>query len=743
MTTLDRLADDARWIAWRAEKRGERLTKVPYAARGGKAKADDPRTWAPRAAAEQLAARIVNGSGGGVGIMLGDLGIILGNLGDTMHLAGIDLDSCLDAEGSIAPWAGDILAVAASYAEISPSGHGIKVFFFVAAGEVRPFLDQIGVNPEAWGARRGVPGEDGRDHGPAIEIYFAGRYFTVTDRQWPNAPDALALIDGNTLDQLAQLMPPLRRTEGARSGRDNSRSAIAWRKGAELIRAGKSYDEMVAALRTDPETADWCREKGDLYCERELRRIWERARPNAASDLDDEFDEAIKRMSAPDKDDGRPPTYSDENLALRFALQRAADARHVAMWGRWLFWTGSRWQFDETLRALDHARKVCRAAAAEITDPRAVKLARAVASAKAVAAVVGLARADRRHAATVEQFDADPWLLNTPGGIVDLRIGAILPHDPTRYMTKITAVAPGGECPLCRKFLNEITRGDAELQAFLRRVAGYALTGIIREHAVFFAYGTGGNGKGVFLNTLSLVFGDYAVVAPMTTFLASHTEQHPTDLAGLRGARLVTAQETEEGRRWAESKIKALTGGDPIAARFMRQDFFTFQPQFKLVIAGNHKPGLRGVDEAIRRRFHLIPFTVTFTKPDKELPEKLRSEWSGILQWAIEGCLEWQRVGLAPPAAVRAATDEYLASEDALTQWLGECCCLRGDYTARSSDLFASWKAWAESAGEFVGNQKRFSRALEDRGFVRGREPSGRVLFRGIALRQGGLGGTP
>jgi putative DNA primase/helicase len=168
----------------------------------------------------------------------------------------------------------------------------------------------------------------------------------------------------------------------------------------------------------------------------------------------------------------------------------------------------------------------------------------------------------------------------------------------------------------------------------------------------------------------------------------------------------------------------------------MRQDFFTFTPCFKLIIAGNHKPGLRGVDEAIRRRVHLVPFTVTISAPDKELSDKLHTEWPGILQWAIEGCLEWQRIGLAPPAAVRNATAEYLASEDAVSQWMDECCCIDKTYSERSSHLFASWKAWADQAGEFAGKQSQFIQTLKDRGFVYGHAAaSRRAIFRGIALR--------
>ena len=187
-------------------------------------------------------------------------------------------------------------------------------------------------------------------------------------------------------------------------------------------------------------------------------------------------------------------------------------------------------------------------------------------------------------------------------------------------MTKITAVAPGGECPLWLAFLPRSPPTTQNCKPSFSAFAGYCLTGITREHALAFGYGTGANGKGTFLNALTGIMGGYATVAPIETFTATPSDRHPTDLAMLRGARLVTAQETEEGRRWAESRIKALTGGDPITARFMRQDFFTFLPAFKLFIAGNHKPGLRAVDEAIRRRLNLIPFTVTIPRQGTRSP---------------------------------------------------------------------------------------------------------------------------
>ena len=329
------------------------------------------------------------------------------------------------------------------------------------------------------------------------------------------------------------------------------------------------------------------------------------------------------------QDAGELPAGTEDALALIYAERHAADSRYVAAWSRWLLYDGARWIFDTTLHAFDRARAICREVAPECDKPAAVM------TAKTVSAVVQLARADRRLAATVEQWDGNHLQLVTagdgdmiPAATYDLATGLARAPDPLDYMTKATACSaapPGTPHPQWSAFLDRITAGDAELQAFLQRYIGYCCTGLTTEHAFVFAYGTGANGKSTFINTIARIFGDYATVADMGTFIASNTERHPTDLAKLRGARLVVAQETQKGRRWDETKIKALTGGDRLTARFMRQDFFDFVPTFKLFIAGNHKPRLGTVDEAMRRRLLLVPFTVRIPagERDPELAEKL------------------------------------------------------------------------------------------------------------------------
>lgn len=280
--------------------------------------------------------------------------------------------------------------------------------------------------------------------------------------------------------------------------------------------------------------------------------------------------------------------------------------------------------------------------------------------------------------------------------------------------------------------------------AFLRQWCGYLLTGDTREHALLFIYGPGGNGKSVFLNTIRQILHDYCRVAAMETFTASLNDRHPTDLAMLHGARMVCATETDEGRAWAESRIKQLTGGDKVAARFMRQDFFEYTPEFKLMFAGNHKPALRNVDESTRRRFNIVPFVHKPLVPDRELEVKLRREWPGILRWMIEGCVEWQRTGLVRPKVALDATADYFDAQDVFGRWLAEHCILHADLTSKPGVLLTSCRAWAEANGETVPSPPQFRSALEKVSGVRYAKVKGVHWVKGIGLvppGQNGRGG--
>jgi putative DNA primase/helicase len=356
------------------------------------------------------------------------------------------------------------------------------------------------------------------------------------------------------------------------------------------------------------------------------------------------------------------------------------------------------------------------------------------------------ARVDPSFVVTSKDWDADEMMLGTPRGTVDLRTGVLRSSDPADGITKTTAVAPSetADCPLWLHFLSEATNADGELIRFIQQWCGYCLTGDTSEHVFVFIYGSGGNGKGVWLDTVSEILGEYHRPTAMETFTASKFDRHPTELAALRGARMVSASETERGRRWAESRIKQLTGGDLVSARFMHRDFFDYRPTFKPNIIGNHQPQLHNVDDAMRRRLRMIPFLHRPPLKDTRLREKLRAEWPAILRWMIDGCLDWRINGLASPAVVTAATNDYFAGQDRFSQWLADECDVEPDNqwkTAGSAELFAAWTRYAKADGAEVGSRTDFARQLENLELAPDREGKLRKrIWRGIELKSAETG---
>ena len=440
----------------------------------------------------------------------------------------------------------------------------------------------------------------------------------------------------------------------------------------------------------------------------------------------------------------RPTRYSDDALASLFSDSHKDDFLYIDQWG-WVQWTGTRWQRVPDVVVMSCVRQVCRSQSElckvdpGLTEAARQGLARGIASAKVVAGVTSLARTDMRHYRASSQFDVNLWQFNTPGGTIDLKTGELGPHRKADLITKIANAAPQGECPRWLAFLDRVTDGNEDLQSYLQRLAGYALVGDPSEECVDFFYGMGGNGKGTFLRTLQHIFGEYGTTAQTETFLEARGERHPTDIAKLAGARLVVAQEIDEGQRWNESRLKTLTGRDVMTARFMRRDLFDFTPQFTLIISGNNKPSLKTVDEAWRRRLHLVPFLVNIPKAEQnlDLKDELLAEADGILAWAVAGCLDWQRNRLSPPEAVQAATAEYLADEDTFEIWLSECC-IRGHegYEEPVKHLHTSYRRWTESRGERPPSTKKFSQRLKKYRFQEGQETTGARarLFSGVRL---------
>ena len=418
---------------------------------------------------------------------------------------------------------------------------------------------------------------------------------------------------------------------------------------------------------------------------------------------------------------------SEDAVALAFTREFGKTMRFDHNSGNWYQWCETHWVRQTVPVAFHYARVIGR---------RLGSGKKVMCKASVAAGAERFARADPVHAVTSDIWDSDPWLLGTSGGTLNLRTGRMHKPRAGEYITKRTGCQPDNSPPeRWLKFLEDATRDDAAMMTYLQRIAGYCLTGLTTEHSLFFIYGPGGNGKSVFLNTLVHILGDYAQNAPMDTFTSSKFSSHPTELAMLKGARLVTASETEEGRAWAEARIKALTGGDPITARFMRENFFTYQPHFKLLFAGNHQPKLNNVDAAMRRRFNMLPFIHKPDEPDHMLEEKLREEAPRILAWALRGCLDWQREGLARPAEVIAATDNYFEKQDLISQWLEDNCRVEKSNQSlftSSANLFKDWSGYALAAGEKPGAKNSFSENLDRLGLVQYRLPASLGKHRGF-----------
>lgn len=434
---------------------------------------------------------------------------------------------------------------------------------------------------------------------------------------------------------------------------------------------------------------------------------------------------------------------TDLGNAKRLVALHGDNLRYCHPVGRWYVWDGRRWSEDATAAVERLAKETVQAMyaeAARIDDDEArkalVKHALRSEGKDRLAAMIWLARSEPGIPVLPEELDRDPYLLNVANGTLDLRTGELRPHRREDLITRLIDVEydPEAQCPLWLAFLNRITDGNQELISYLQRAVGYCLTGDVSEQVLFIAYGTGANGKTVFLRTLLNLLGPYGKPTDPELLLARYGEAHPTGIADLMGARLAVVLETEEGRRLNETLTKWLTGGDRLKARKMRQDFFEFEPTHKIWIATNHKPTIRGTDYAIWRRIRLIPFNVTIPEDERDphLVDKLRAELPGILAWAVRGCLAWQREGLGLPEDVKKATQAYREEMDLLADFLAECCATGPDKKVPAKQLYEAYRNWCEKNGEQPVSQKAFGMRLTERGFLR--EKKGIYWWYGIGL---------
>lgn len=421
--------------------------------------------------------------------------------------------------------------------------------------------------------------------------------------------------------------------------------------------------------------------------------------------------------------------FTDMGNSYRFKDFADKNIKYCYAWNTWLIWDGTRWQLDETGEIMTKAKEMInemyKQAAAissekEETRKAALKHTMHTANSNKIQAFIHLTKNEVpvRH----EDLDGNPYLLNIKTGTVDLSKDGEL-REPTRddLLTKrIEYGTMAGEPTEWIKFLNDIFMGDQNLIRFIQKAIGYSLTADISEQCMFILYGTGRNGKSTFLNVISEILGDYACNTPAETLMIKKHEGIPNDIARLKGMRLVTSYETEDNKRLAEAKIKALTGGDIITARFMRGEYFEFKPTFKIWLATNHKPRIKGTDEGIWRRIKLIPFNYCIPKEkmDKHLQDKLMDEAEMILRWAIKGTGLWQSEGLGEPEAVTQATTEYRDESDTIGIFLRETIEEDTTSTVTKKALYAHYSKWCEENGEYKISQKFFSLAVQERGIA-------------------------
>lgn len=680
--------------------------------------------------------------------------------------SGIDIDDCIDAGGKPKPGIQDIIDRMGSYTELSPSGKGIRII-------------GIGKLPD---------GDNGGKHG-SYEAYSAARFLTITGNVFENRNTIrdftydLAWFRQTYATAPTKATPPrdhqdTRQSSGALSDDDIMKIIGRAKNGAKIqnLMNNQTKSEDLAKLvnclafytkdsgqieriiRAGCHARDkWNEKRGENnFLAYEIKRLLARYQGGS---FEPQSRSEIERSPLPEMKPGEDPRKiynpnrtTDMGNSERLFELAGKDIRYVKEMG-WHVWRDGRWAHDEmALREI--FKKVVVAKLYQELSEKA--LTHDQAGVKELSSWAKRSEAERQihgglsMAASMEgiyiqpsALDRDPWLLNVKNGTIDLRTGALREHRREDIFTKICPVSydPTAKAPVWEAFLMKVMGGKADLVNFLKRAVGYSITGSVQAQCWFIAHGVGANGKGTFLNTILGMLGDYATqAAPDLLMMAKgDASRHPTEQADLFGKRLAVCQETEEGRRLAEVAVKQMTGGDRIKARLMRKDFFEFDPTHKLWLATNHKPVIRDTTESTWRRIHMIPFGVVIPKEERDelLIEKLKAELPGILAWSVAGCLEWQRVGLNPPAEVTESTQSYRESQDILSAFLAECCVVpqsaRWAAKTTASNLYQAYSEWIKSAGEHPKSQRVFGEALTERGFQKVRTKTG-YAYLGISL---------
>lgn len=739
------------WICWDAvpdEKRGK-IKKVPInALTGGGAMSNNPSTWCDFNTAVRASEKH-----SGIGFMFGGCPYF-----------GVDIDGKeeeLEAyqRGENGNIISEFISTLQSYTEISQSGKGIHIIC------------------------RGTLPKRGRRKG-SVEMYEDGRFFVMTGN---------SCSEYESIAECSDSIKPLHEKYigGGREPQAKVRPAVSLSSADDIVKAaaGAKNGGKFVALYGGDTTGYTSSSEADMAlcsilafwtgCDASkmdvifrssglMREKWDR--PQSGSTYGaltiqkaiagcsqvyspkNSYSASFKQgeVNAQTEQTGqRLYSFDDTGNAERFVDLFGEQVRYCYTDKRWLWYDGRKWCTDMTGTVKRLADKAVACMAAEAKVYAQLDADEGTDMAKAFEKHMKSCRSNKSKNAMLSevmhhvpvlpaQMDRFKTVLNTPGGVIDLRSGGISPHDPMTYLTKMTAVeySENADCPRWLAFLDDIFRGDKDLIRYVQKAVGYSLTGSTTEQCAFFLYGTGRNGKSTFIDIIRDIFGDYAAnIQPETIMVRSNQSTAiNSDIARLKGARLVTSVEPNEGVRINEGLLKQLTGDDTVTARKLYGDEFEFKPEFKLWMATNHKPVIRGTDTGIWRRIHMIPFTVQIPeeKIDRRLKYKLSAELTGIFRWAVEGCLLWQKEGLKMPRAVLEEVREYRREMDVISAFVEDKCTVGKGLSVKSSQLFAAYLNWAEQNNEYRMSSTKFGMELAKR-FEKVRTRGG-IYFNGLSL---------
>lgn len=736
----DSLRRRPRWVCWRYEEREGKPAKVPYDPTTGKrASSTDSGTWTTFEHALEA-----HRSGGYDGVSYA--------FGTDLDVVGVDLDDCRDPEtGVITSWATEIIRALDSYAEISPSGTGVKLFLAGTKSIER--------------CRKKV--ENGE-----VEIYDRKRFFTVTGRHLDGTPKTVEPRQAQ-LDALCQrLWPP----EAPRPVVNAPKSTLELDDQALLDRAraakngdafqrlwrgdtsGYGDDDSAADLALCGHLAFWTgcdasrmdrlfrqsglfRGKWDekrgltTYGQRTIRKAIDGCREV----YDREHGGSRKRTNPHQR---RAALLTDIGNAARLVVKYGDRVRYCHPLKRWFIWDGKRWQRDDRGRIVRLCKKVALGILDEAKQARdkdrepIMNWARTSQRRDRLAAMAALAQPD--VAVMPDELDADRWRFNCLNGTIDLRTGNLHPHNPDDLMTKVAPVEfdPEATCPRFEQFLGETFGGDVELIECVQRWQGHSLTGDISEQHLVIYFGAGNNGKSVLLDTIAGLMGPYAAEAPPDLLTVRKHPEHPTEIADLLGRRLVIASETEKDAKLRLQLIKRLTGNARLKGRHMREDYFEFDRTHKLILVTNNLPSVEEDTEAVWRRLIVVPFdqVIPEAQRDRSLLQTLEKEWPGILAWLVRGCLTWQKEGLNPPHTVAMATRQFRSEANSLMAFLDECCVLGGEAFTPSSQLGAAYEQWCKDNERRPVKAGAFGKTLRTLG-CRDERPQGKRGWVGVQLK--------